>query len=282
MNTPKTTDNLLTLYMNDIKRYPLLSPEEETELAEKAVAGDAAAREKLINSNLRFVVSVAKQYESTGFGLMDLINEGNLGLLSAVEKYDPQRGYHFISYAVWWIRQSILKAVNEKARAIRLPLNRVNELMQIEKVMKSLNITEPNNGDWAKLSAETGLDEDLIRRLVEISVRPVSLEAPIAGSRDGHSELGEAIADSVNGTPEDALENSSLKEEINRILSALPEKEAEILEMRFGLNGKIAMPLSDIAEIYNLTKERILQIEQKAIKTLRNTDGVGHLKAYRA
>ena len=213
---------------------------------------------------------------------MDLINEGNLGLLSAVEKYDPQRGYHFISYAVWWIRQSILKAVNEKARAIRLPLNRVNELMQIEKAMKSLNITEPNNGDWAKLSAETGLEEDLIRRLVEISVRPVSLEAPIADSRDGHSELGEAIADSVNGTPEDALENSSLKEEINRILSALPEKEAEILEMRFGLNGKIAMPLSDIAEIYNLTKERIRQIEQKAIKTLRNTDGVGDLKAYRA
>ena len=120
MNTPKTTDNLLTLYMNDIKRYPLLSPEEETELAKKAVAGDTAAREQLINSNLRFVVSVAKQYESTGYGLMDLINEGNLGLLSAVEKYDPERGYHFISYAVWWIRQSILKAINEKARAIRL------------------------------------------------------------------------------------------------------------------------------------------------------------------
>ncbi len=282
MNTPKTTDNLLTLYMNDIKRYPLLSPEEETELAKKAVAGDTAAREQLINSNLRFVVSVAKQYESTGYGLMDLINEGNLGLLSAVEKYDPERGYHFISYAVWWIRQSILKAINEKARAIRLPLNRVNELLQIEKAMKNLSITDPNNGDWEKLAAETGLDEDLIRRLVEISLRPVSLEAPIAGVRDEHSELGDAIADSVNETPENALENSSLKEEINRVLSTLPKKEAEILEMRFGLNGKIAMPLSDIAEVYNLTKERIRQIEQKALKTLRNTAGVGDLKAYRA
>ena len=262
MNTPKTTDNLLTLYMNDIKRYPLLSPEEETELAKKAVAGDTAARE--------------------GYGLMDLINEGNLGLLSAVEKYDPERGYHFISYAVWWIRQSILKAINEKARAIRLPLNRVNELLQIEKAMKNLSITDPNNGDWEKLAAETGLDEDLIRRLVEISLRPVSLEAPISGVRDEHSELGDAIADSVNETPENALENSSLKEEINRVLSTLPKKEAEILEMRFGLNGKIAMPLSDIAEVYNLTKERIRQIEQKALKTLRNTAGVGDLKAYRA
>lgn len=276
-------DNLLTLYLNDVKRYPLLTPEEETDLARKAVSGDVSAREKLINSHLRFVVSVAKQYENTGYGLMDLINEGNLGLLSAVEKYDPERGYHFISYAVWWIRQSILKAVNEKSRAIRLPLNRVNELLQIEKAMKELGLVSPGNEDWDRLSEQTGLEPDLIRQLVEVSRSTVSLDAPVSSGKGGEeSEFGELIADSSYLTPEASLEDAALKDEINRVLALLPQKEAEILEMRFGLNGKMEMSLSDISEIYNLTKERIRQIEQKALNTLRNSDAVSELKAYRA
>lgn len=276
-------DNLLTLYLNDVKRYPLLTPEEETDLARKAVSGDVSAREKLINSHLRFVVSVAKQYENTGYGLMDLINEGNLGLLSAVEKYDPERGYHFISYAVWWIRQSILKAVNEKSRAIRLPLNRVNELLQIEKAMKELGLVSPGNEDWDRLSEQTGLEPDLIRQLVEVSRSTVSLDAPVSSGKGGEeSEFGELIADSSYLTPEASLEDAALKDEINRVLALLPQKEAEILEMRFGLNGKMEMSLSDISEIYNLTKERIRQIEQKALNTLRNSAAVSELKAYRA
>lgn len=277
------SDNLLTLYLNDVKQYPLLTPEEETELARKAVSGDASAREKLINSHLRFVVTVAKQYENTGFGLMDLINEGNLGLMTAVEKYDPERGYHFISYAVWWIRQSIMKAINEKSRAIRLPLNRVNELIQIEKAMKEAGIASPNSEDWERLAEQTGLEPDLIRQLVEVSRTTVSLDAPVASGKSGEeSEFGELIADSTYPTPETSLEESSLKDEINKVLATLPRKEAEILEMRFGLNGKMEMSLSDISEIYNLTKERIRQIEQKALNTLRHSEAVAGLKAFRA
>lgn len=277
------SDNLLTLYLNDVKQYPLLTPEEETELARKAVSGDASAREKLINSHLRFVVSVAKQYENTGFGLMDLINEGNLGLMTAVEKYDPERGYHFISYAVWWIRQSIMKAINEKSRAIRLPLNRVNELIQIEKAMKEAGIASPNSEDWERLAEQTGLEPDLIRQLVGVSRTTVSLDAPVASGKSGEeSEFGELIADSTYPTPETSLEESSLKDEINKVLATLPRKEAEILEMRFGLNGKMEMSLSDISEIYNLTKERIRQIEQKALNTLRHSEAVAGLKAFRA
>lgn len=282
-NETVNSDNLLTLYLNDVKQYPLLTPEEETELARKAVSGDASAREKLINSHLRFVVSVAKQYENTGFGLMDLINEGNLGLMTAVEKYDPERGYHFISYAVWWIRQSIMKAINEKSRAIRLPLNRVNELIQIEKAMKEAGIASPNSEDWERLAEQTGLEPDLIRQLVEISRTTVSLDAPVASGKSGEeSEFGELIADSTYPTPETSLEESSLKDEINKVLATLPRKEAEILEMRFGLNGKMEMSLSDISEIYNLTKERIRQIEQKALNTLRHSEAVAGLKAFRA
>lgn len=282
-NETVNSDNLLTLYLNDVKQYPLLTPEEETELARKAVAGDASAREKLINSHLRFVVSVAKQYENTGFGLMDLINEGNLGLIAAVEKYDPERGYHFISYAVWWIRQAIMKAINEKSRAIRLPLNRVNELIQIEKAMKEVGVASPNSEDWDRLAEQTGLEPDLIRQLVEVSRTTVSLDAPVSSGKSGEeSEFGELIADATYPTPEASLEESSLKDEINKILTTLPRKEAEILEMRFGLNGKIEMSLSDISEIYNLTKERIRQIEQKALNTLRQSEAVAGLKAFRA
>ncbi len=282
-NETMNSDNLLTLYLNDVKQYPLLTPEEETELARKAVSGDASAREKLINSHLRFVVSVAKQYENTGFGLMDLINEGNLGLMTAVEKYDPERGYHFISYAVWWIRQSIMKAINEKSRAIRLPLNRVNELIQIEKAMKEAGIASPNSEDWERLAEQTGLEPDLIRQLVGVSRTTVSLDAPVASGKSGEeSEFGELIADSTYPTPETSLEESSLKDEINKVLATLPRKEAEILEMRFGLNGKMEMSLSDISEIYNLTKERIRQIEQKALNTLRHSEAVAGLKAFRA
>lgn len=276
------TDNLLTIYLNDIKRYPLLTPEEEKILAQKALEGDQEARQSLIQSNLRFVVSIAKQYEKTGFGLMDLINEGNLGLMSAVEKFDPQRGYHFISYAVWWIRQSILKAINEKSRMIRLPLNRINELIQIEKVIQELNISGTSKDDCNKIAQETGLDTDLIQQLLEVTRPTLSLETPLTKGQGEGGDLGDLIADNTFQTPEDNIEELSLKEEVNKVLSTLSQKEAEIIELRFGLNGKMALSLSDISEIYNLTKERIRQIEQKALKTLRHSSQANELKVFYA
>ena len=176
-----------------------------------------------------------------------------------------------------------MKAINEKSRAIRLPLNRVNELIQIEKAMKEAGIASPNSEDWERLAEQTGLEPDLIRQLVGVSRTTVSLDAPVASGKSGEeSEFGELIADSTYPTPETSLEESSLKDEINKVLATLPRKEAEILEMRFGLNGKMEMSLSDISEIYNLTKERIRQIEQKALNTLRHSEAVAGLKAFRA
>ena len=187
--------DVLSIYLKEINRIPMISHEEENELALKAKAGDKRAREKLINSNLRFVVTVAKKYQGQGLPLEDLINEGNLGLLTALEKFEPEKGYHFISYAVWWIRQSILKAVCEKSRAVRLPLNRANELFQIQKIQKTL-IHESGSSDVSvdDIAAESGLEPDLIRDLLAVSREMVSFDAPVASKGEiSDSKVGDFI-----------------------------------------------------------------------------------------
>lgn len=260
--------NILTLYLKDINRIPLLTRDEELSLAKRVVEGDELARKRMIESNLRFVVNVAKKYQNQGLPLIDLINEGNIGLMTALEKFDPDKGYHFISYAVWWIRQSIMKAINEKSRAVRLPLNRTNELLQIQKAQRSLmgdNSTEdPTAEDIGTL---TGFDPEHVNNLLSISRELVSLDAPVF-SDSGSSSIGDFIEDDKQ-SPEDSLMDVALKEDINTVLSGLSDREREILELRFGLVGKIPMSLKEIGEIYNLTKERIRQIEKKALERLR-------------
>lgn len=261
--------SILTLYLKDINRIPLLTKEEEFDLAQRVVQGDEFARQKMIESNLRFVVNVAKKYQNQGLPLIDLINEGNIGLMTALEKFDPDKGYHFISYAVWWIRQSIMKAINEKSRAVRLPLNRTNELLQIQKAQRSLmsdNSTEDPTSD--DISALTGFDPEHVDNLLSISRDLVSLDAPVFSGDSGSSSIGDFIEDDKQ-SPEDHLLDVALKEDIQTILLTLTDREREILELRFGLDGKIPMSLKEIGEIYNLTKERIRQIEKKALERLR-------------
>ena len=262
--------DVLSIYLKEINRIPMISHEEENELALKAKAGDKRAREKLINSNLRFVVTVAKKYQGQGLPLEDLINEGNLGLLTALEKFEPEKGYHFISYAVWWIRQSILKAVCEKSRAVRLPLNRANELFQIQKIQKTL-IHESGSSDVSvdDIAAESGLEPDLIRDLLAVSREMVSCDAPVASKGEiSDSKVGDFIEDDKMG-PEEEVMQASLKEDVETLLSTLTEKERDIIILRFGLHDTKPMSLKEIGDLYGLTKERIRQIEKRAIEKMK-------------
>jgi RNA polymerase primary sigma factor len=225
------------------------------------------------------VVNVAKKYQNQGLPLPDLISEGNIGLMNAIEKFDVDRGYHFISYAVWWIKQAILKAICEKSRMIRLPLNRANELVQIEKARKELqNVrgTEPETKDIARF---LDMEKEHVESLINISRELVSLETPVFSEKDS-TLLGEFVEDSDYVAPDEVIIEKSLKEEINQVLKTLTEKEAEILQYRFGLNGKIPLSLKEVGDKFRLTKERIRQIEKKAIRRLRHPNRSQYLEAY--
>ncbi|MEA4861202.1 RNA polymerase sigma factor SigA [bioreactor metagenome] len=260
--------NILSIYLKEINRIALLTPEEELALARRAQQGDQFARQRMIEANLRFVVNVAKKYQNQGLPLSDLINEGNIGLMTALEKFDPEKGYHFISYAVWWIRQAIMKAINEKSRAVRLPLNRTNELLQIQKaqrsLMKDLSTEDPSMEEIGELS---GFDAQHVSNLLSISRELVSLDAPVFNDGSA-SNIGDFIEDDTQN-PEQSLIDQSLKDDVASLLATLSDKEREIIELRFGLAGKNPMSLKEIGELYNLTKERIRQIEKKALERLR-------------
>jgi RNA polymerase primary sigma factor len=262
--------NILSMYLKEINRIPLLTPEEEVALAKRAQEGDELARKKMIESNLRFVVNVAKKYQNQGLPLIDLINEGNIGLMTALDKFEIDRGYHFISYAVWWIRQAIMKAINEKSRAVRLPLNRTNELLQIQKAQKAL-MKDMNSEDVSteEIGTLTGFDSEHVGNLLAISRDMISLDAPIFNDGSA-SNIGDFIEDTSQLSPEDSLLEHALEADVRSLLSTLSDKEREIIELRFGLEGKNPMSLKEIGELYNLTKERIRQIEKKAIERLRN------------
>ena len=274
--------DVLSIYLKEINRIPMISHEEEYELALRAQKGDKRAREKLINANLRFVVTVAKKFQGQGLPLEDLIDEGNIGLLTALEKFEPEKGYHFISYAVWWIRQSIMKAVCEKSRAVRLPLNRANELFQIQKAQKKLiHENESNDVSVEEIAKEAGLEPALVADLMNISREMVSFDAPVTSSSDGSdSKLGDFIEDDDLG-PEELSMQKCLKEDINTVLSTLTDKEKEIITLRFGLNNNAPMSLKEIGEIYNLTKERIRQIEKRALERLKQPSRSKLLGSYK-
>lgn len=275
------SDNeVLSIYLEQINKIPMLSYEEEYELALKAKNGDKRAFDKIINANLRFVVSVAKKYRGQGMPLTDLINEGNIGLITALEKFEPEKGYHFISYAVWWIKQSIMKALSEKARAVRLPLNRANELMQIQKAQSEImhkNEDDPN--DFALLSEMTGLEENLIKDLVSISQDMVNLDSAIKSDDESSSTFSEFIEDPTAG-PEDEVVNDSLKNEVWNLLGTLNEKERSIIIMRYGLDGSKPLSLKEIGLKFGLTKERIRQIEKRALEKLRDNSESKALECY--
>lgn len=281
MSTGKSAndENVLSLYLKDINRIPLLTREEEDRYARLAAAGNKSARDKLVTANLRFVVNVAKKYQNQGLTLSDLISEGNIGLINAIERYDVDKGYHFISYAVWWIRQAILKAICEKSRLIRLPLNRANELVQIEKARKMLEGSRSEEDEYREIGRMLNMRPEHVAELVNISRDLVSLEAPVFDERDS-SVVGDFVENSGYESPEALAFDNELKADISRVLETLPEKERDVIVYRFGLNGGRAMSLKEIGDRYKLTKERIRQIEKSALKRLSTKARSESLGAY--
>jgi len=273
-------DNILSMYLKDINKIPLLSREEEIELATRAAQGDKVAKDKIVQANLRFVVNVAKKYQNHGIDLLDLISEGNIGLITAIDRFDVTKGYHFISYAVWWIRQSILKAICEKSRMIRLPLNRANELVQIEQARKAVAGGKGEEEEMSQVAQLLGMTSQHVRELVNISRDMVSLDTPIGTSEESSVTIGDNTEDFRYQSPEEAAMETVMQDELEDVLSSLPQKEAQVLRYRFGLNGNKSMSLKEVGDKFNLTKERIRQIEKKAIRRLQTPATMDRLSAF--
>jgi RNA polymerase primary sigma factor len=268
----------LDKYLQEIGKVELLTPEEEIELARRIKKGDQKALEKLTKANLRFVVSVAKQYQNQGLSLGDLINEGNLGLIKAAKRFDETRGFKFISYAVWWIRQSILQALAEQSRIVRLPLNRVGALNKIGKAFSSLEQEFEREPSPSELAEELDMSLFEVADTLKISGRHLSMDAPFAQGED--SRLLDVIQDERQSPPDHALMNESLKVEVRRALATLSEREAEVIRLYFGLDREHSLTLEEIGEKFNLTRERVRQIKEKAIRRLRHASRSKALRAY--
>lgn len=277
--TERVRENVLSMYLNDINKINLMTREEEQETARKAAAGDVRSKEKLIQANLRFVVNIAKRYQNQGLPIEDLISEGNIGLMNAIEKFDVTKGYHFISYAVWWIRQAILKGISEKSRTIRLPMNRIYEISKIERTRADIQDKNGENARVEEIAKQLHMKKEHISDLMNISREMVSLDTPVFVETDS-SVLRDYVVDQQNKTPTEVVLDHSLQDEINKILNELSLKEAEIIEHRFGLNSKDAMSLREIGNKFHLTKERIRQIEKRALERIKNNSRIQYLKAY--
>lgn len=268
----------LDKYLQEIGKVDLLTPDEEVDLAKRIREGDQLALEKLTKANLRFVVSVAKQYQNQGLSLGDLINEGNLGLIKAAQRFDETRGFKFISYAVWWIRQSILQALAEQSRIVRLPLNRVGSLNKISKTFSELEQRferEPSPDELAEVLEVTTAE---VVDTMKISGRHVSMDAPFVQGEE--NSLLDVLENDSEEKPDTGLMNDSLRREVQRALSTLTQREADVITLYFGLNGEHAMTLEEIGEKFNLTRERVRQIKEKAIRRLRHTSRSKALKPY--
>jgi RNA polymerase primary sigma factor len=268
----------LDRYLSDISKVDLLTPEQEIELAIRIKKGDQRAMEILTKANLRFVVSVAKQYQNQGLSLGDLINEGNVGLIKAAKRFDETRGFKFISYAVWWIRQSILQALAEQSRIVRLPLNRIGALNRIGKAYSSLKQEFEREPSSEEIANELEMDIDEISDTIRLSGKQVSMDAPFALGDE--NSLLDVLENVQQPAPDNQLINESLKVEIRSALDSLPEREAEVLRLYFGIDVDYAMTLEEIGEKFNLTRERVRQIKEKAIRRLRHTSKSKKLKSY--
>lgn len=268
----------LDKYLQEIGKVALLTAEDEIKLAIKIKQGDPEALEQLTRANLRFVVSVAKQYQNQGLSLGDLINEGNLGLIKAAKRFDETRGFKFISYAVWWIRQSILQALAEQSRIVRLPLNRVGVLNRIGKAYRNLEQEYEREPSPEELAKELEMDVQDVSETLQISSKHLSFDAPF--TQDDENRLLDVIEDEEQSAPDTSLMSESLNAEIEKALSKLSEQEAEVIKLYFGLADDQPMTLEEIGDRFNLTRERIRQIKEKAIRRLRNTTRSKYLKKY--
>jgi RNA polymerase primary sigma factor len=271
-------DKSLDLYLREIGETPLIKAEEEVELAKKIKNGDQTALEKLTKANLRFVVSVAKQYQNQGLSLADLINEGNIGLIKAAKRFDETRGFKFISYAVWWIRQAILQALAEQSRIVRLPLNRVGTLHKIGKISSSLEQEFGREPSPAEIAKELELSTLEVSDTLKISNTHLSLDAPFSTSED--NSLMDVLEDELQPAPDEALLDESLRLEIERALKTLSGREAQVISLYFGLTQEKPLTLEEIGARFGLTRERVRQIKEKAIRRLRHASRSKTLRAY--
>ncbi len=267
----------LDKYLQEIGRYDLISVEEEVELAQRIRKGDQSAIEKLTRANLRFVVSVAKQYQNQGLSLPDLINEGNLGLIKAAEKFDETRGFKFISYAVWWIRQSIMQAINEQSRIVRLPLNQVSSLSKYRKAVAEFEQKFQRKPSPEELAEILEVPKSKILSTMKVSGRHVSVDAPFQEGEDNN--LLDVLSDDDSPVTDNSLIHESLRREIERVFATLDERESKILQLSYGI-GVEEMSLEEIGQQFGLTRERVRQIREKAIKRLRTTSRSNPLKKY--
>jgi RNA polymerase primary sigma factor len=268
----------LDKYLQEIGRVDLITSEVEAELAKRIREGDQIALEKLTKANLRFVVSVAKQYQNNGLTLGDLINEGNLGLIKAAKRFDETRGFKFISYAVWWIRQSIMQALAEQSRIVRLPLNRVGSLTKISKTFSDLEQKFQREPSTEEIAEVIGVTTEEVLANLKVSGRHVSMDAPFSQGEEG--SLLDVLSDANESNPEKQLMTDSLTQDVQRALSTLTRREADVIGYYFGLNNCTSMTLEEIGEKFNLTRERVRQIKEKATRRLRNASRRHTLKSH--
>lgn len=270
----------LDKYLQEIGRVELISAEEEVELARRIKAGDKRALERLTKANLRFVVSVSKQYQNQGLSLPDLINEGNLGLIKAAERFDETRGFKFISYAVWWIRQSILQALAEQARIVRLPLNKIGTINKINRAYSELEqlYERPPSADELAEHLECSTEE--VRQSLANNGRHVSMDAPLVEGDESSSSMYDVLPNDSLPGPETDLYKESLRKDIERSLATLTGREGDVVRLYYGLNGKHPLTLEEIGDLFDLTRERVRQIKEKAIRRLKHTSRSRMLKTY--
>jgi len=271
-------DDPVRMYLKEIGKIELLSQDEEKELAEKMMEGDEAAREKLVVANLRLVVSIAKRYVNKGMFFLDLIQEGNLGLMKAVEKFDPNMGFKFSTYATWWIRQAITRAIADQARTIRIPVHMVETIHKVSRYQREM-IQELGREPTAdEIAAKMGMTTDKVREIIKIAQDPVSLETPIGEEEDSH--LGDFIPDEETPAPNDAASQTILREVIEKELETLTPREAKVIRLRFGLIDGKTRTLEEVGQEFQITRERIRQIEAKALRKLRHPSRARHLKGF--
>lgn len=270
----------LDKYLQEIGRVELISADEEVELARRIKQGDKAALERLTKANLRFVVSVSKQYQNQGLSLPDLINEGNVGLIKAAERFDETRGFKFISYAVWWIRQSILQALAEQARIVRLPLNKIGSINKINRAFSELEqlFERPPTAD--ELAEHLEITVEDVRQSLANTGRHVSMDAPLMEGEENSSSMYDVLPNDAMPSPEMGLNKESLSKEIERSLATLTGREGDVVRLYYGLNGRQPLTLEEIGDLFDLTRERVRQIKEKAIRRLKHTSRSRMLKTY--
>ncbi len=271
-------DDPVKVYLKEIGRVPLLSPEEEIDLAIRIKDGDEAAKKRLSEANLRLVVSIAKRYLGRGMQFLDLIQEGNLGLIKAVEKFDYTKGFKFSTYATWWIRQAITRAIADQARTIRIPVHMVETINKVKKVSSQLLHTNGHEPTADEISEELDMPVDKVREIMRVAQEPVSLETPIGEEEDSH--LGDFIPDDDAPAPQDAASHTLLKEQLAEVLDTLTPREEKVLRLRFGLEDGRSRTLEEVGKEFNVTRERIRQIEAKALRKLRHPSRSKKLKDF--